>query len=130
MRNGVLLRQMAPHIHPVLNIPRGQTGLFSAKVCNQGRKLCVNVIREIPCWVKQHCVMEPKISMYITVTKMSMHKTRLQSIIVILMFISKAFAILVSQSDSMSFSFANEGSSRMSGGNTLFLKASKFGPCL
>ena len=40
-------------------------------------------------------IMEPKISMYITVTKMSMHKTRLQSVIAILMFISKAFAILV-----------------------------------
>ena len=50
---------------------RGQTGLFSVKVCNQDRKLCVD---GTPCWVKfslQHCIYlltllwNQKISMYI-----------------------------------------------------------------
>ena len=35
-------------LHLALNTLRGQTGLFSAKVCNQDWKLCVNVTREIP----------------------------------------------------------------------------------
>ena len=43
-------------LHLALNTLRGQTGLFSVKVCNQDRKLCVD---GTPCWVKfslQHCI--------------------------------------------------------------------------